>query len=179
VAIAGGRTHSRRRLLGPSHPSRKFFPQYYPSHRRCGSLPPAPTGRTMGRMTNRFLDSYGLLLNRKLRNEPNEQGAFACQPPRSQQKITKRTQEARSKCGGAGGFACQPPRSQQKITKRTQEARSKLGGAGGFACQPPRSQQKITKRTQGLQSCGLRNLRNCSSGIPALTGRGYNSWAIR
>jgi hypothetical protein len=50
----------------------------------------------MGRMTNRFLDSYGLLPNRKLRNEPNEQG---------------------SKCGGAGGFARQPPKLRNEPKK--------------------------------------------------------------
>jgi hypothetical protein len=33
-------------------------------------LPVAPAGTKMGRMTNHFLTSYGLVLNRKLRNEP-------------------------------------------------------------------------------------------------------------
>jgi hypothetical protein len=37
--------------------TRRFFPQYYPSHTPRGSLPVAPAGTIMGRMTNCFLAS--------------------------------------------------------------------------------------------------------------------------
>ena len=40
---------------GQSQPSRNFFPQYFPWRTRGGSLPVAPAGTTIVRMTNHFL----------------------------------------------------------------------------------------------------------------------------
>jgi hypothetical protein len=53
--------HLRRGLPGPSQPSRRFFPQYCLLRTRGGSLPVAPAGTNMGRMTHAFF--YGLSLN--------------------------------------------------------------------------------------------------------------------
>jgi hypothetical protein len=124
----------------------QVFPQYCPSHARCGSLTLAPAGTNMGRMTNRFLDSYGLLLNRKLRNEPNEQGAFA----------RKLRNEPKKLGASVVGQAVSP--ANRKLRNEPKKPGASVVGQAVFACQ-----QKITKRTQGHQSCGLRNLRNCSN----------------
>jgi hypothetical protein len=51
---------------------------------RGGSLPVAFAGTNMGRMTNRFLASYGLVLNRKIRNEPKASNPGVPQAPEAE-----------------------------------------------------------------------------------------------
>jgi hypothetical protein len=54
------------------------------------------------------------------------------------QKITKRTQEARSKRGGAGGFTCQPPKSQQKLRNEPKTCSAREEKAKGIIVLRPR-----------------------------------------
>jgi hypothetical protein len=127
LMVAVGLTPLSRRVFIPSsqaslaspdrgsQPSRRFFPQYCPSGTRGGSLPVAPAGTKMGRMTNHFLLARdGLPL-----------------------KMTKRTQGLQSWCARGGRMTHRflardglPP----KITKRTQGLQSWCApGAGSRA----------------------------------------------
>jgi hypothetical protein len=165
--------HLREAAMRQSQASPRFFPQYCPSRMRCGSLPVAPAGTNMGRMTHRFLASYGLSLT---------------------PKITKRTQGRPSRlpkvCARGGGMttafllvtaAAQP---MTKITKRTQGRPSWCAqgvcpkrrddhrffardGPPLNRCQKLRNEPKASSpgapQATKAELIGLRNLRNCSN----------------
>jgi hypothetical protein len=139
----------------------------------------------MGRMTNRFLDSYGLLLNRKLRNEPKATHPVC---PMCVPKVWARFRPATHRFLAGDGLPlnpCQnyetnprpPIRCAQCVCPRcVPEAAGRrivfLPATGRRSTRAKITKRTqglqscgLTKRTQGLQSCGLRNLRNCSSSI--------------
>jgi hypothetical protein len=90
----------------------------------------------MGRMKNQFLDSYALLLTENYETNPTSKGVSlegqAVSPASFQATNTKLRNEPKNQVG-----------ANRENTKRTQGAKSKCGGIGGFACQPPSARQKL------------------------------------
>jgi hypothetical protein len=73
-----------------SQQSRRFSPQCCPSHTRGGSLPVAPAGTNMGRMTNHFSSCSRRAATQNYETNPRPPIPLSAAQPVP--KITKRTQ---------------------------------------------------------------------------------------